>query len=347
MSRLQDIGWDDFFACQPLNEKYGDQVFVARVSRHDGQEYDILTPDAQTRRARLGGGLRYRAQTPQELPAVGDWVAVRDDEGDLKTIVDVFDRRTCFVRQAAGQVTEEQVIAANVDTVFVVTSMNEEFEPRRLERYLTAIRAAGARPVIVLNKRDLADDPQAFVDAAHQVADSAPVVSMSALEGDAEVVEDTLGEWLGRGQTVVFVGSSGVGKSTLVNRLVGEDVQITSDIREDDAKGRHTTTTRQLLVLPHRPAVLIDTPGMREFQLWAYDEETAEAFEDIEELEFQCRFRDCRHDSEPGCAVRAALESGELSAERLASWQKLQRELDAQQRRQEDAARRQKGSKRR
>ncbi len=343
MIELEDLGWDGFFASQPLIKQFGNDVFAARVSRHDGQEYDVLCAGAEQLRVRLGGGLRYRAETPQDLPAVGDWVVVRADAGNLKTIVDVYERRTRFVRQAAGQVTEEQVIATNVDIVFVVTSMNEEFAPRRLERYLMAIRAAGAQPVIVLNKLDLADDPQSFVRAARQSANGAPVASLSALQGSV----DELHPWMQRGQTVVFVGSSGVGKSTIVNRLVGDEVQATSGIREDDAKGRHTTTTRQLLLIPGGHGVLIDTPGMREFQLWADDEAESDAFEDIEELAIDCRFRDCRHQAEPGCAVQDALDDGELSAERLASWHKLQNELEVHQRRQEESARRSRRSKKR
>lgn len=338
--KLQDLGWDEYFASQDFPEFEAIETVAARVSRHDGQEYDVVIDGGETRRARLGGGLRYRAAAPEELPAVGDWVVLRlESEGELDTILGVYDRRTCFVRQAAGQRTGVQVISANVDIVFVVTSMNDDFEPRRLERYLVAVRNAGAQPVIVLNKADVADDPGEFVRQAEEVANDAPVVKMSALDGSVDPLE----EWLEPGQTLVFVGSSGVGKSTIINRLMGDEVQETGGIREDDAKGRHTTTTRQLLVLPDAHGVLIDTPGMREFQLWAGDALAEDAFEDVAELAMSCRFRDCQHDAEPGCAVRAALEDGELDRQRFASWQKLQRELEAHQERQDVVARRSAG----
>jgi ribosome biogenesis GTPase len=358
MIDLEDLGWDEFFSDQsPAGAKPG-ECFAARVSRHDGQQYDVLAAGGargETMRARLGGVLRYRAGRPQDLPAVGDWVLVQADAGELKTILAVYERRTRFVRQAAGQVTDEQVIATNVDTVFVVTSMNEEFEPRRLERYLVAVRAAGAQAVIVLNKLDLTEDPQDYIRRAEAVADGAPVVGMSALGLAEECGIDALYAWLGRGKTVVFVGSSGVGKSTIVNRLMGDEVQETRAIRQGDARGRHTTTTRQLLLIPNpenpgASGILIDTPGMREFQLWAHEDDAVEAFEDIEQLEAACRFRDCAHAGEPGCAVQAALDAGELTSERLASWHKLRRELEEQKLRQQAAARRarrSKGSKKR
>lgn len=361
MIKLEDLGWNDFYARQTPGDlevvEQADQLaaeanFAARVSRHDGQQYDVLTAGGTSGtqfRARLGGVLRYRAGRPQELPAVGDWVVVRNDVGKLKTVMAVYKRQTCFVRQAAGQVIDEQVIATNVDTVFVVTSMNYEFEPRRLERYLVAVRAAGARAVIVLNKSDLTDESDAFIERAKAVADGAPVVSLSALDTSSRGL-DALSNWLNPGDSIVFVGSSGVGKSTIVNRLMGSEVQLTSGIREDDARGRHTTTARQLLLIPNPDnpgslGVLIDTPGMREFQLWAHEDEAVEAFEDVEQLNVSCRFRDCAHNGEPGCAVQAALDSGELSPERLASWHKLREELEVQKARQEAVNRRAKRGK--
>lgn len=359
---LEDLGWDAFFAAQspgaeiyekplelsaPEAELLPGDFFAARVSRHDGQEYDVLgagADGARLYRARLGGVLRYRTDSPQELPAVGDWVVVQAEEGRLQTIMAVFQRRTCFVRQAAGQVVDQQVIATNIDTVFVVTAMNLEFEPRRLERYLMAVRAAGAEPVLVLNKQDLTDQPEDFLQQARAVADGAAVLGMSARAPGADAGLDAFSAWLGAGKTVVFVGSSGVGKSTIVNRLIGTEIQETRAARQADDRGRHTTTTRQLLLIPGPPGappagVLIDTPGMREFQLWARDH-AEESFDDIEQLNTECYFRDCTHQNEPGCAVRAALEDGSLSPERLDNWLKLQQELTAQRQRQQVAARR-------
>jgi ribosome biogenesis GTPase len=231
------------------------------------------------------------------------------------------------VRQAAGRKTKPQVIGTNLDTVFVVTSMNQEFNPRRLERYLTTIEKSGARPVILLNKADLADEPAAFVAEAMGVASGVEVVALSAIS-EVSVVEK-LSRWLGVGQTVAFVGSSGVGKSTIINALLGRQTQRVADIREDDDEGRHTTTHRQLFELPGH-GLLLDTPGMRELQLWGDEDDIEEAFPDVEEFASGCRFADCKHEREPGCAVMAAVASGELSAGRVDAWKKLRAELALQ-----------------
>jgi ribosome biogenesis GTPase len=339
LTKLEDLGWDDFFASQSFEDIDLGELRPARISRHDGIAYDVIVEGGESVRARPGGGLHYRATSKNELPAVGDWAVLQHEDGELSTILAVYDRKTSFVRQSAGRNTDPQVISSNVDIVFVVTSMNYEFEPRRLERYLLAVRDAGARPVIVLSKADLTDEGDRYLAEAEQVSNGAPVIALSAITGSIDALE----EFLGRGTTVVFVGSSGVGKSTLINRLMGSDVQKTGEIRAADAKGRHTTTTRQLLVLPQGRGVLIDTPGMREFQLWAGEAIVEEVFDDVAELAASCKFRDCKHDGEPGCQVQKALEAGELSRERYQSWQSLQHEIEAQQRRQEVISRRSDG----
>lgn len=336
MIELEDLGWGEDFSSQPMEAfEQMEGIVPARVSREDRMAYELVTQGGETIRAKLGGGLRYRAASREELPAVGDWVLARMIGGGEAMIMMVFSRRSMLARQAAGERTDLQIIAANVDTIFIVTSMNQEFEPRRLERYMLAVWESGANPVIVLNKRDLADDPEHYEEMAERVAAGAPVVSLSALEGPG-----ALATWLEPGKTIALVGSSGVGKSTIINALAGRELMATGGIREDDDEGRHTTTARHLHVLPEGRGVLIDTPGMRELQLWAGDQGVESLFEDILELATSCRFRDCQHGDEPGCAVQQALDDGELSAGRFASYEKLQRELDYHRRRQDVASQR-------
>lgn len=325
-----------FHDTTPLHSTKETEHLIARVTREDRGMYDVLCSARQkTCRARLAGALRYGAQSKQELPAVGDWVDVRQD-ADAFTITRVYERKSVLLRQAAGERVEAQVIASNIDTVFIVTSMNQEFEPRRLERYVLAIWESGAQAVLVLNKSDLADDPEDFVDRARAVSAGARVVSVSAIDGDLSALD----EWLGPKQTIAFVGSSGVGKSTIINKLAGHDLQATRSIRGDDDEGRHTTTARHLITLSNDRGVLIDTPGMREFQLWSNEQDIGALFEDIEELATFCRFRDCKHSGEPGCAIEEAIALGELDPGRLASWSKLQREMSWQARRQDVAKQR-------
>ena len=265
-----------------------------------------------------------------EKPGVGDWVAAQPppQPGDLHHIHAVLERRSALTRQAAGERAEPQLVAANLDTVFIVTSMNLDFNPRRLERYLTVLRASGAAPVILLNKADLVSPAEQvrYQVEAEEIAEDVPVILLSALSGDG-VAE--LAPWLGRGRSVGLIGSSGVGKSTLVNRLLGGDAQEIGDIRAGDDRGRHTTTHREMFVLPHDRGVLLDTPGMRELQLWT-GAGLEDTFPDIEALAEDCRYRDCRHNGEPGCAIAEALEAGTLSAGRWESYSKLLAERTAQ-----------------
>jgi ribosome biogenesis GTPase len=278
------------------------------------------------RLAEVGGSLRHQARGREELPAVGDWVAVRPGEADGRSVIAaVLPRRTAFVRRAAGARSVAQVLAANVDTAFLVMGLDGDFNPRRLERALVLAWQSGASPVVVLNKSDLTDELQARRAAVEQAAPGVPVCVLAAKHG---LGLETLAPWLAPGRTVVLLGSSGVGKSTLVNRLLGREKQATRAVRASDQRGRHATSHRELIPLPGG-ALLVDTPGLRELQLWSDGGGLEAAFDDVGELSASCRFTDCGHGREPGCAVRAAVEEGRLDAARLASYQKLQAELRA------------------
>lgn len=283
------------------------------------------------------GRLSHRATSRGELPAVGDWVVVRKrPDEDRGAIVAVLPRRSWFSRRMAGQVTDEQVVAANVDVVFIVMALDDDFSLRRLERYLLLARESRAAPVVLLTKPDLSDDVAARVTEVVTLVGDTPVHVVSP-KHDQGI--DLVAAHLPAGCTGALLGSSGVGKSTIINRLVGRDVQKTRETRESDSKGRHTTTHRELVFLPNGGFV-IDTPGMRELQLWDVGDAVGETFEDIEALAPDCRFSDCRHRDEPNCAVKQAVTEGRLSADRLSSYLKLQDELAYLARQQDERAQR-------
>ena len=318
---LNPLGWnatlEDHFT--PYR---GRGLAPARVAREDRDRY-LLFDERGERTARNAGRLRHEARGRTELPTVGDWVAVRVGTGATAVIVAVLPRTSAFVRKVAGETTEEQVVAANVDTVFLVAGLDGDFNLRRIERYLAAAWESGASPVLVLNKADLAGDLQACKVEVETVAMGVPVVAVSALTGEGL---EALSPWLEPGRTVALLGSSGVGKSTIINALLGSQRQTTGAVRADDSRGRHITARRELVPLPGG-ALLLDTPGMRELQLWGGDEGLDGAFPDVATLAAGCRYRDCGHAGEPGCAVHAAVKSGRLDPSRLESWHKLRREL--------------------
>lgn len=277
--------------------------------------------------AQHAGRLRHEAASKVELSAVGDWVAVRRTPGEATaTIEALVPRRTKFSRKVAGELTEEQIVAANIDTVFIVMGLDGDYNPRRLERYQLLAYESGARPVIILNKADLAQHLSEDIDEIERLAVGIPVHAVTARSGDGIGV---IHDYLGRGRTGALLGSSGVGKSTMVNALVGEERLKTQDVRAHDSRGRHTTRHRQLIALPEQRGLLIDTPGMRELQLWVQTEHARDSFEDILALAQGCHFTNCRHRDEPRCAVKQAVEDGALAPERLEGFLKLQDELQS------------------
>jgi ribosome biogenesis GTPase len=275
--------------------------------------------------AEASGKLRLAAEEGAEWPAVGDWVVVELHGADSTAVIqEVLPRRSRFVRKSPGKKMEEQVIAANVDTALLVSALDGDFNPRRVERYLAQCWESGAKPVIVLNKADACEDTRVKTAEMERVAVGTAVCVVSAKTGEGF---GELEEYLKPGQTLVLLGSSGVGKSTIANRLLGEAVQEVQPVREGDSRGRHTTTTREMFALPGG-ALLMDTPGLRELQLWDSEGGVAQTFADIDALAARCRFGDCRHEEEPGCAVQAALKAGTLDAARLENRRKLLREQE-------------------
>jgi ribosome biogenesis GTPase / thiamine phosphate phosphatase len=326
---LESLGWDASFAdAFGLHEQDG--LVPARAAVEHRSEYVVYSALGELR-AELSGRLRHG----DEHPAVGDWLAVapRLDEGRAR-IEAVVPRRSAFVRKAAFNEVRGQVVAANVDVVFVVCGLDLNYNVRRIERYLTLAWESGAQPVVLLTKADLCDDADLRVLEVESIAFGIPVHAVSAPHGDGV---EAVRSYVPRGRTAALLGSSGVGKSTLVNALVGEELLATREIR-DDGRGRHTTTHRELVPLPQGGLVL-DTPGMRELQLWDASDGLETAFEEIAELAARCRFSDCAHGREPGCAVRAALANRTLDLERFESWRKLQRELERLARKQDARAR--------
>jgi ribosome biogenesis GTPase / thiamine phosphate phosphatase len=318
---IASLGWGDALA-ETFQEHADAGLRPGRVAIQHRGAYVLLTEDGEVW-AGVRGRLRHAADSTADLPAVGDWVAYDHPEGAERAAVHaVLPRRSAFRRKAAGFETAEQVVAANVDVLFLVTSLNRDLNVRRIERYMTLAWESGADPVVVLTKADLCEDVSTAVALVETVTFGVPVHVTSALTGQGF---EALRAHLEGGRTGAAVGSSGVGKSTLINHLCGEDRLATRDIR-GDGRGRHTTTHRELIVLPGT-GCMIDTPGMRELQLWDSAEGLERAFEDVESLIAECRFSDCAHETEPGCAVRSALADGRLEPERFESYRKLQREL--------------------
>ena len=324
---LTELGWTPRFE-EAFAPHAAEGLVPARVALEHTHIYRIFA-EAGERLARVSGRLRHNAAHRVDFPAVGDWVAIDQGATDAEARIHaVLPRFSRFSRRAAGDATEEQIIAANIDVVFLVSGLDGDFNLRRIERYLVVAWESGATPVVILNKADLVEEVAPIVDEVRQ---SAVGVDVHAVSSRQPETLDALRAYLGVGRTGALLGSSGVGKSSIVNGLIGRELLATRDVRVSDSRGRHTSTARQLVLLPGH-GVLIDTPGMRELQLWETGDALAGSFGDIDELAGGCRFRDCSHRTEPGCAVRAAVEAGGIPPERLESYYKLAAEQDHQSR---------------
>lgn len=314
---LKSLGWSANLE-NSFKELSGEYE-PGRISARHKNNYRLLTAGGEVI-ATISGNMHHR----KDYPAVGDWVAISIWEDSNKaTIHWILPRKTTVSRKAPGKKTQEQVIAANIDTIFIVTSLNKEFNPKRIERYLAIIQESGARPVIVLNKADLCTDIAEKMQKLEGISQGVPTHIVSALENRG-IKELT--PYMEEGQTVALLGSSGVGKSTLINAMTGEETLKVQDVRPSDDRGRHTTTHRELYLI-EGGGMVIDNPGMREIQLINVDEGIRGTFSDIEEFASRCKFKDCRHLGEPHCAVKEALEAGHLSPERMENYNKLKREV--------------------
>jgi ribosome biogenesis GTPase / thiamine phosphate phosphatase len=333
---LKRLGWSPYFDAL-WQERKEFEWLPARVISQQRGLWRIAGDFAECW-AEASGTLRAGVEAGGDWPAAGDWVAAEKLSGGGRPLIHkVLPRRSKFVRKVAGKRMEEQVIAANVDTAFVVMALDGDFNVRRLERYLAQCGESGAKSIIVLNKADGCDEVADRIAEVEGVAVGIPIIAVSALTGDGA---DALNAFLGPGQTIVLLGSSGVGKSTLVNHFLQRDAQAVQAVRASDSRGRHTTTSRELFELPGG-ALLIDTPGLRELQLWGTTEGVEQAFSDIEELAAQCRYGNCGHTTEPGCAVQAAIAEGRLDENRLESQRKLEREQEFLHRKVDPQARQQ------
>lgn len=321
MDEMNKYGWNEHFT--EAFGRYAESGFCpARVASEYKGSYRLYAPDGEMP-GEISGKFRHEASGRGDLPAVGDFVAITPGFGGGSAMIHaVLPRRTVFSRAASGGVGFEQVIASNVDVAFILTSLNENFSLRRIERYLAVAFESGATPVVLLSKSDLCADVAAKAAEAEAVSAGAVVLPFSAVTGEGVA---SVSAYMSPGVTVAFLGSSGVGKSTLLNRLAGSDVNRTAAVREEDGRGRHTTTRRDLVLLPSG-ALVMDTPGMRELAIFEGASGTAAVFFDIEEAALRCRFRDCKHSGEPGCAVAEMLANGELDEARFRSYQKLARE---------------------
>jgi len=336
LSYLTELGWDPFFA-EHFQLLKAPGSIPARVVSERRNSYRVYSQYGELS-ALISGKLRYRATTGDQYPAIGDWVVVKPQTDASKGVIHaILPRKSKFSRKEAGTVANEQIIAANVDTIFIVSGLDggRNLNTGRIERYLTLTWSSGAAPVIVLNKVDLCPDVELCVREVEPVALGVPIHPVSATE---RIGLDALRRYLARGETAAFLGSSGVGKSALINALLGVERQEVARVRQIDGKGRHTTSQRDLILLPDGGAV-IDTPGMREIQMWTNEDQPQRTFEDVEALAKECYFKDCQHRTEPGCAIKAAIREGDLDVTRLENFRKLQRELDHLARRQNHKAR--------
>jgi ribosome biogenesis GTPase len=338
---LKEFGWNK---SRTLEFKdYALKGYIpGRIVCEENRIYKVVSEFGELT-ATVSGRMWYHTDSRSNFPSIGDWVAIKaiPEEGKAQ-IHSLLSRTSFFSRKAAGEATREQIVAANIDRAFIVTDMDRDFNPRRLERYILLAKRSGTDPVIVLNKMDLCSNIEEAIGLAREVAGDIPILPVSALEHEGI---ESIALYIQKGETGVFIGSSGVGKSALVNALTGGNEHRVGPIREADGRGRHTTSHKELILLPDGGAI-IDSPGMRELHLWADPEEVNDAFPEIEELSLNCRFKDCNHLHEPDCAVREALEKGQISIGRLNSYHKLQNECLALSKKQFESTRKQESAQR-
>jgi len=323
---LNDLGWNSTIGDFIRENKITDLI-PGRVTNQNGKHYKIMTQDGE-KSTILSNSFLNSINNKSEIPAVGDWVALKKNmEVNTFHIQILLPRKNKLSRKVAGTKSEEQIIASNIDIVFIVTSLDQDFNIRRLERYLTMVNEINAQVIIILNKIDKCKDLNKYIKETEKISQKIPILTISAKKGNN--IEEVI-KFVKTGKTIVLIGSSGVGKSTLINQLLGYSRQAVGEVRQSDGKGRHITSSRELIMLPDG-GMIIDNPGIREIQLWSSGEGISKTFQDIEELSFLCKFRDCCHESEPGCAVIKAVEEGNLNIERLNSYKKLIRELEYSQ----------------
>lgn len=324
--KLSDLGWnpiiEDYF--KGLNIK---NLIPGRVIKYSGKQYKIITIDKEIN-ATLSNSFFKTIKQKIEFPSVGDWVGLKNIEGfQTYQIISLFPRKNKLSRKVTGKKSEEQIIASNIDIVFIITSVDRDYNIRRIERLLSMVYEINAKPIIILNKIDKNLEYNKYLKETEEIFKNIPIIAISAKEG---YNVKKVSKFIETGKTVVLIGSSGVGKSTLINQIIGYSRQNVGEIRESDGRGRHITTSRELIILPEG-GMLIDNPGIREIQLWSTGVGISKTFEDIGKLSQFCRFKDCIHDQEPGCAVKKAVDNGDLSIERLQSYKKLIREQEFSQ----------------
>ena len=321
---LKEIGWDTHYSKIKDTLSTELELIAGRVTSFSGKHYWVICEKGEILGI-LSNSYLSKIEDKSDIPAVGDWVGLEKINSlDLYHIRYLFPRKNKLSRKASGKTSEEQIIASNIDIVFIVTSLDNDFNMKRLERYLSLAYTINAKPVIILNKIDKVDDVEHYIEHVKKISDEVVIIPICAKSG---VGLDSITPFCGPGTTSVLIGSSGVGKSTIINQLLGCKRQLTGETRKCDDKGRHVTSSRQLFVLPNGGAI-IDNPGIRELQLWFHGKGLERQFEDIEILSKMCKFRDCKHDDEPGCAVREAVELGKISKDHLDNYSKLLKERE-------------------
>jgi ribosome biogenesis GTPase len=327
---LKNLGYDIFFQTQ-FNKLNNNNLKPARIANEQKGRYRIISQDGEFY-AEISGKFQYNTKLKVDYPAVGDWVAIEAQEDNFAIIHHLLPRKSFFTRNIAsynkrfsGGVTESQVLASNIDTVFIVIALDNNFSVRRVERYLTQVWDSGARAVIILNKEDLCDDKEEKILQIKSIAGQTQVISISAINDSN--LSDTLHKYFKEGETIVLLGSSGVGKSTIINKVLGYNKQKTHDLSNVIKKGMHTTTSRELIIL-EKGGILMDTPGTKELQLWADEESVSNNFEDIEKIAANCKFNNCQHNTEPDCAIQEALLNNELDIKRFTSYLDIKKEVE-------------------